>query len=113
MADYFLNVRAIGRGDGGSAVSAAAFRSGERLRDERTGNTYDHGGRRDVLHKEIILPKEFDADYLAWAKDRNVLWNSAEQAEVRKDARVAREFLVVLPAELTPESRLNLVAGFS
>ena len=54
MAVYFLNLKTFGRGEGSSAVSAAAYRSGERIRDERTGKTYDHSGRRDVLHKEII-----------------------------------------------------------
>jgi ATP-dependent exoDNAse (exonuclease V) alpha subunit len=113
MAVYLLNLKTFGRGGGSSAVSAAAYRAGERIRDERTGRTYDHSARRDVLHKEIVLPSEFAADDLAWAKDRSALWNSAEQAEDRKNSRVAREYLVALPAELSPEDRLNLVAGFS
>jgi ATP-dependent exoDNAse (exonuclease V) alpha subunit len=113
MAVYFLNLKTFGRGGGSSAVSAAAYRAGERIRDERTGRTYDHSARRDVLHKEIVLPSEFAADELSWAKERSSLWNLAEQAEVRKDARVAREYLVALPAELSPEGRLDLVAGFS
>lgn len=66
-----------------------------------------------MLHKEIILPREFKADELAWAKNRDTLWNGAEQAEVRKNARVAREYLVALPAELSAEGRMQLVAGFS
>jgi ATP-dependent exoDNAse (exonuclease V) alpha subunit len=113
MAVYFLNLKTFGRGENSSAVSAAAYRSGERLRDERTGKIYDHSERRDVLHKEIMLPKEFASDDLAWAKDRGNLWNGAEQAEVRKNARVAREYLVALPAELSAEDRVHLVAGFS
>ena len=113
MAVYFLNLKTFGRSEDSSAVSAAAYRSGERIRDERTGRTYDHSDRRDVLHKEIILPREFAADDLAWAKDRSSLWNGAEQAEVRKNARVAREYLVALPAELSAEERMRLVAGFS
>ena len=113
MAVYFLNLKTFGRGEGSSAVSAAAYRAGERIRDERTGRTYDHSARRDVLHKEIVLPKEFAADDLSWATDRSALWNAAEQAEVRKNARVAREYLVALPAELSAEGRLDLVAGFS
>ncbi|HEX3602596.1 MAG TPA: MobQ family relaxase [Steroidobacteraceae bacterium] len=113
MAVYFLNLKTFGRGEGSSAVSAAAYRAGERLRDERSGRTYDHTARRDVLHKQIVLPSDFAADDVSWAKDRDTLWNTAEQAEVRKNARVAREYLVALPAELSPEGRLNLVAGFS
>src|ERR1700678_4193446 len=94
MAIYFLNLKSLGRASGSSAVSAAAYRAGERIRDERTGRTYDHSGRQDVMHKEIILPAEFAAHDMGWAHDRGNLWNTAEHAEVRKDARVAREYLV-------------------
>jgi ATP-dependent exoDNAse (exonuclease V) alpha subunit len=113
MATYFLNLKSFGRSGGSSAVSAAAYRAGERIRDERTGKTYDHSDRKDVMHKEIILPGEFAADAMGWAQDRTSLWNAAESAETRKNARVAREYLVALPAELPHEQRLSLVRGFS
>jgi ATP-dependent exoDNAse (exonuclease V) alpha subunit len=113
MAIYFLNLKTFGRSGGSSAVSAAAYRAGERIRDERAGKTYDHSDRQDVMHKEIILPAEFAADDMYWAKDRSNLWNTAEDAETRKNARVAREYLVALPAELAHENRLHLVRSFS
>lgn len=113
MAIYFLNLKTFGRTNGSSAVSAAAYRAGERLRDERTGRTYDHTERQDVLHKEIILPEEFAADEMSWAKDRGSLWNLAEAAELRANSRVAREYLVALPPELSPQQRTDLVKGFS
>ncbi len=113
MAVYFLNLKTFGRSGGSNAPSAAAYRAGERIRDERTGRTYDHTDRQDVMHKEIVLPTRFaDAD-LGWARDRAALWNAAEQAESRKNARVAREYLVALPVELTPDQRVGLVRGFS
>lgn len=113
MAIYFLNMKTFGRSGGSSAASAAAYRSGERIRDERTGKTYDHSARQDVMHKEIVLPSEFAGQEMQWARDRSALWNTAEGAETRKDARVAREYLVALPVELTPPQRLGLVRGFS
>jgi ATP-dependent exoDNAse (exonuclease V) alpha subunit len=113
MAIYFLNIKTFGRSGGSSAVSAAAYRSGERIRDERTGKTYDHSDRQDVMHKEIILPSKFSADDLSWAKDRANLWNTAEGAETRSNARVAREYLIALPVELPHEHRRDLVRGFS
>jgi ATP-dependent exoDNAse (exonuclease V) alpha subunit len=113
MAVYFLNLKTFGRSMGSSAVSAAAYRAGERIRDERSGKTYDHSDRQDVMYKEIILPSQFAADDMAWAKDRANLWNTAESAETRKNARVAREYLVALPVELSREARLNLVTEFS
>jgi ATP-dependent exoDNAse (exonuclease V) alpha subunit len=113
MAVYFLHLKTFGRSDGSSAPSAAAYRAGERIKDERTGKTYDHTDRQDVLHKEILLPSRFaDAD-IDWARDRARLWNAAEDAETRKNARVAREYLVALPVELSPSERIGLVRGFS
>jgi ATP-dependent exoDNAse (exonuclease V) alpha subunit len=50
---------------------------------------------------------------MGWAHDRGNLWNTAEHAEVRKDARVAREYLVALPAELAHDQRVKLVREFS
>jgi ATP-dependent exoDNAse (exonuclease V) alpha subunit len=113
MAVYYLNMKTFGRAGGSSAASAAAYRSGERIRDERTGRTYDHSERQDVLHKEIVLPGRFADEDMAWARDRASLWNAAESAETRKNARVAREYLVALPVELSPPQRLELVRGFS
>ncbi len=113
MAVYFLNLKTFGRANNSSAVSAAAYRAGERIRDERTGKTYDHSERRDVLHKEIVLPSELAGDNVSWALDRANLWNAAEHAETRKNARVAREYLVALPAELSDEQRLVLTRGFA
>lgn len=113
MATYFLNLKTFGRSNGSSAPAAAAYRAGERIRDERTGRTYDHAGRQDVLHKEILVPSEYAGLDMAWAKDRANLWNAAEAAESRKNARVAREYLVGLPVELDAGSRVGLAREFA
>jgi ATP-dependent exoDNAse (exonuclease V) alpha subunit len=113
VALYFLNLKTFGRSNGSSAPGAAAYRAGERIRDERTGRMYDHTARQDVLHKEILVPSEYAGADMAWAKDRANLWNAAEAAESRKNARVAREYLVVLPVELDAGSRVGLARGFA
>lgn len=113
MAVYFLNMKTFGRSNGSSAASAIAYRAGERIQDVRTGKTYDHSERQDVMHKEIVLPAKFADEEMAWARDRASLWNAAESAETRKNARVAREYLVALPVELSPPQRVSLVKGFS
>ncbi|NNA15192.1 MobA/MobL family protein [Pseudomonas lundensis] len=41
------------------------------------------------------------------------LWNRVEAAEVRKNARVAREVLVALRAELSPAQRRELTQGIA
>jgi ATP-dependent exoDNAse (exonuclease V) alpha subunit len=48
-----------------------------------------------------------------WALDRAKLWNAAELAEKRKDARVAREIEISLPADLKADERLVAVQEFA
>jgi ATP-dependent exoDNAse (exonuclease V) alpha subunit len=113
MAIYYLNIKTLGRGAGGSATYAAAYRAGERIVDARTGHTFDYSKRTDVMHKQLILPSKLATADMSWIRNRAALWNAAEQAELRKNARVAREYLVALPHEMTPAQRLNLVQNFS
>jgi len=113
MALYYLNVKSFGRSTGGRSTYAAAYRAGERIRDERTGKVFDYSRRTDVMHKEIVLPSSLANADMSWTRDRAVLWNAAELVESRKNAAVAREYLVSLPHELTHEQRLALVQRFS
>jgi ATP-dependent exoDNAse (exonuclease V) alpha subunit len=118
MAIYYLRVKSFSRSAGkrGSrSTSAAAYRSGERIRDSRTGAVYDHTQRKDVLHKEILLPEKGEATGkdLDWARDRARLWNAAEHAEARSNARVAREYTVALPFELGRSQQVALARTFA
>lgn len=115
MAIFHLDIKTVTRGTGRTATAAAAYRAGERIRDERTGALYNHSKRDDVLHKEIFLPSslEHSGARMEWVRDRSMLWNTAEKAEQRSDSRVAREYLVALPAELSAEQRLTLARTFS
>ena len=108
-----LQVVPISRTAGRTATGAAAYRAGERLRDERTGELFNYSRRRDVLHKEIVLPARVVGIAPAWSLDRGQLWNAAERAEARRDARVAREFLVSIPHELNPVQRIALTGTLS
>jgi hypothetical protein len=113
MAIYYLHTKSISRAAGRSATAAAAYRAGERIRDERTGVLHNHSRRQDVNHAEILLPSRFSASEAHWARDRSVLWNAAEAAEHRRDSRVAREIQVSLPVELSPTQRLELARAFA
>ncbi len=118
MAIYVFKMKTFSRNAGtrGSrATSAAAYRAGERIRDARTGTSYDHRHRQDVLHKQIVLPRQFAARgaQMDWARNRATLWNAAEQAETRRNARVAREFTLALPHELGQGARVQLAQRFA
>lgn len=110
MAIYHLNAKVVSRGKGQSAVAAAAYRSGEQLTDEQTGElkSYERRALR-IIHTEIMAAQSAPD----WVRDRNRLWNEVERFEKRKDARVAREIEVSLPHELTEEQRKLLVKDFA
>ena len=97
-------IKPMKRSEGRNAVRSAAYRSGSKLTDGRTAETWDYTNRRGVEHAEIITPDEAPA----WAMDRHQLWNRAEQAERRKDSQVAREYEFLFSYDLTPEQRIGI-----
>jgi len=113
VAIFYLQISSISRGTGRRATAAAAYRSGERIRDERTGELFNHIRRRDILHTEIFLPSQFDGAPVSWARNRQRLWNTAEHAEKRHNSLVAREFQVTLPSELDAARRVALARTFA
>ena len=113
MAIYRFAVTSVGRGSGRRATAAAAYRAGEKIRDVRSGQVYNHSARQDVVHKEIFLPSQFDGRQISWARDRATLWNTAELTEKRRNSRVAREYQLALPPELNAEQRRDLARSFS
>ncbi|NTE84654.1 Ti-type conjugative transfer relaxase TraA [Agrobacterium tumefaciens] len=110
MAIYHLSTKPVSRSSGRSAVASAAYRCAVLLTNQRDGLVHDFTRKEGVEHKEIVLPEGLSAD---WALDRSALWNAAEFAEKRKDARVAREFEIALPRELSPEGRLKAARAFA
>ncbi|MEO7205664.1 MAG: MobQ family relaxase [Steroidobacteraceae bacterium] len=113
MAIYHLSTKPVSRGLGRSATAAAAYRAGELVHDLTTDQVFDYSRKRGIEHTEIVLPTAAAKADINWARDRQALWNAAEIAEKRKDARVAREYEVALPHELTREQRVSLVQAFS
>jgi hypothetical protein len=48
-----------------------------------------------------------------WARDRSTLWNAAERAGRRNDARLAKEVIVFLPSDLSPSRCRELALTFA
>ena len=111
MAIFIASTKSISRGSGQSAVASASYRAGVELEDKRYGKTHDYSKKHGVMSADIILPTALAAT--GADIDRSDLWNKAEFAEKRKDARVAREWLVNLPYELSAEDRKELAHSFA
>ena len=105
MAIYHFSVKNISRADGRSAVAAAAYRSGEKLIDERQGKEQDYTKKTGVELKKIYAPEHTNPELL----DRNQLWNKVEKIESRKNSQLAREFEIAFPQELNQEQRQKML----
>ena len=99
MAIYHATTKPISRSSGRSATASSAYRAGVEITDERTGLTHDYSKRGGVVMSRTFVVKDGKAENI----DRSELWNKAEQAENRKDARTAREWIVAIPNELIPK----------
>ena len=106
MAIYHCSTKTVNRSSGRTAVASSAYRSGEKLKDERTGLTHDFTRKDGVAHSEIVSNLDIEID-------RSELWNLAEQSENRKDARTAREWVIALPDELDADQRKDLAKEFA
>lgn len=110
MAIFSMRMQVIKRSAGRSSVAAAAYRSGEKLHDERQDITHDYRNRGGVEHSEILLPENAPA----WVQgiDRQTLWNAVEAGEKRKDSQTARELRLTLPREIPADQRIALVRDY-
>lgn len=100
-------MKTISRGDGKNAVAAAAYRSGEKLIDEKTGEIKFY--KRDVLPDTFILAPDNSP---SWVYNRQNLWNEVERVETRVNSRLAREFQIALPIELSDKQQEELLKEF-
>jgi ATP-dependent exoDNAse (exonuclease V) alpha subunit len=109
MAIFRFEMKLVRRAAGRSIVAAAAYRSGSKLIDQRTGESADYTRRQGVIHTEILAPQGAPK----WALDRARLWNAVEAGERRKDAQLAREAILALPCELDATAQIALVRRFA
>lgn len=109
MAIYHCTCKIISRGQGRSAVGAAAYRSGEKLYNEYDGIEHDYTKKGGVVYSEIMLCENAPKEY----QDRRTLWNAVEQIEKSSKAQLAREYEVALPVELSREEQIKLVRDFA
>ncbi|MEK4654647.1 MULTISPECIES: MobQ family relaxase [unclassified Niallia] len=107
MAIYHFSVQMISRGKGQSAIASAAYRSGEKLYDERSEQSKYY--KRDVQPENHILAPSHAP---SWIQNREFLWNEVERSETRKNSQLAREINIALPRELSNKQQTELIKGY-
>lgn len=108
IAIYHFNVKIVSRGKGASAVAKAAYISGEKIKNEYDGTVHDYRRKREIVHKEILLPDNAPSHF----KKRSVLWNAVECSETRKNSQTARHIDAALPVEIPRSEQIDLVRKF-
>jgi len=109
MAIYHMSASTLSRGRGQSATAAAAYRRGSQIVDRTTGELHDYTRKQGVEYAEVVLPDGAPD----WASDPEALWCAAEGAETRRNATIAREYRVALPAELDADERRELALEYA
>ncbi|WP_242822085.1 MobA/MobL family protein [Ethanoligenens harbinense] len=61
-----------------------------------------------MVHSEIFLPVHAPPEF----SDRSTLWNSVEESERSRNAQLAREIEIALPAEIDRRSQIQLVSKY-
>jgi len=108
MAIYHLEAKVVGRGAGRSAVAASAYLSCSRLYNDYDGVQHDYTRKQGLVWQQVFLPEYAPQEW----RDREKLWNAVEEVETAKDSRLAREFIVALPIELSREQQIKLLQAF-
>lgn len=98
----------VSRGAGRSAVAAAAYLSCSRLLNEYDGVQHDYTRKQGLVWQQVFLPVAAPAEW----QNREILWNAVEENEKTKDSRLAREFVVALPIELSKAQWERLLSDF-
>ena len=108
MSIYHLEAKVVSRGAGRSAVAASAYLSCSRLYNDYDGIQHDYTKKQGLVWQQVFLPEYAPQEW----KDREQLWNAVEEVETAKDSRLAREFVVALPIELSREEQIELLQEF-
>ena len=80
VAIYHFSVKTISRSAGRSAVACSAYRSGEKLIDNRYGKEQDYTRKMGVEFKNIYAPIYTKPSLT----NRQTLWNEVEKRNVGK-----------------------------
>ena len=73
MAIYHCTCKIISRGKGRSAVGSAAYRSGEKLKNEYDGIEHDYTKKGGVVYSEVMLCENAPKEY------KDIEWNKQHE----------------------------------
>lgn len=108
MAEYHNSIKVLGKSGGRSAVQFSAYMSGEKDRNDRTHETYDHTSKEEVAFSEMY----FTSDVPEELQDRSKFWNALELHETASNAQFSRTWELALPYDKTITDYKEMVEAF-
>ena len=108
MAINFYQAKIIKRSKNQSALAESAYITRGVHADELSGRIYDYRYRGQALWSEIIIPAGSPLWLIEVSRSNEKLWGLIERIEKRRDAQLAREYVVALPWEL-PQDQLKIL----
>jgi len=107
---FHLCVVPMSRSTGKSSVAKAAYITGDKLTDARTGKLHDYtrrGGVEAVLHAQL-------KDAPEWSRDVAQAWNAVEAIEARKNSQTAKVIDgLAFPHGIDAEARKRMLTDFT
>ena len=105
MAIFHHCIRIVSRGKGKSAIAAAAYRAGEKIKNEYDGIIHDYTRKGGVVHTEILLPDWTSSDNSIATVSADGLVKAIAAGEATITVHTVNglhaECLVTVPIELT------------
>lgn len=106
---YHLHMKILSMNYGHSAVAASAYRSRCRLLDWQTGIVHNYNHKHDLYQSFILCPPHTPEMLF----DREVLWNTIQKIESRKNSQIGREIEISIPKVFSPDLAVSVVSDFS
>lgn len=125
MAIFRAETKSLSRGKGHNLAAAISYRAGIKLTDNNKINpkarSYDYTKKTDVVHSEILLPKnlqaqldesEIELDFQSIA-DLVEIGETTKRGKMKHSARLAREWVLCGVPELTRAENIELFEQFA
>lgn len=125
MAIFRAETKSLSRGKGHNLAAAISYRAGIKLTDNNKINpkarSYDYTKKTDVVHSEILLPKnlqaqldesEIELDFQSIA-DLVEIGETTKRGKMKNSARLAREWVLCGVPELTRAENIELFEQFA
>lgn len=106
---YHLHMKILSMNYGHSAVAASAYRSRCRLLDWQTGIVHNYTHKHDLYQSFILCPPHTPELLF----DREVLWNTIQKTESRKNSQIGREIEMSIPKVFSKDLAVSVVSEFS